>query len=84
MNKVEMKQLGVAELTIEVESLRRQLFELKMKKVTGHVKDYSQFKKLRVGIAQALTFIGQQSKNSSVGSVVGREDSTDKSDVKSS
>jgi ribosomal protein L29 len=39
----------------EVESLRKELFNLKLSKSSGQVKDFSQFKKLRRKIAQCLT-----------------------------
>ncbi len=39
----------------ELTSLRRELFNLKLSKTSGQIKDFSQFKKLRRKIAQYLT-----------------------------
>jgi len=60
MTKEELKQLSYKDLAIEAESLRKQLFSLRMQLSTGQVKDYSQFKKLRGSIARTLTFMGQK------------------------
>ncbi len=44
----------------EVLELKKELFNLKLNASTMHVKDYSQFKKLRQRIARALTSFREQ------------------------
>lgn len=58
--KVEIKELNVAQLREKIESLRRELFNLKLNASTAHVKDYSQFEKLRRNIARAETYLRQR------------------------
>ncbi|MDR3550173.1 MAG: 50S ribosomal protein L29 [Candidatus Babeliales bacterium] len=60
--KEEFKQFGVQELQEKLDNLRRDLFGLKLNSSTSHVKDYSQFKKLRKNIAQASTYLEQAEK----------------------
>lgn len=60
MEKAELKQLDAATLKTEVEMLRKELFNLKLTKISGHVKDVSRLKKLRRKVAQALTFLQQR------------------------
>jgi large subunit ribosomal protein L29 len=60
MDKKELKNLDVEALNHEVTSLRKELFNLKLNKITGQVKDLSQFRKLRVQIARALTYLSQK------------------------
>jgi ribosomal protein L29 len=60
MEKQELKKLDYVALKDEVNSLRKELFNLKLNRLSGQVKDFSQFKKLRVQIAQALTFLRQK------------------------
>ena len=60
MEKANLKKLDVAALKNEVTQLKKELFNLKLNMITGQVKDMSQFKKLRVKIAQALTYLKQQ------------------------
>jgi ribosomal protein L29 len=55
--KKELERLGVKELEGQLDGLRRELFSLKLNAVTAHVKDYSQFKKLRKNIARAKTYL---------------------------
>jgi ribosomal protein L29 len=69
MIKDELKKMDTVGLEKEIESLRRELFNLKLGKLVGGVKDTSQFKKLRVNIAQALTFIQQNKINNNVTNV---------------
>ena len=60
MGKYELKDLGVKEVKKEVFNLKKELFNLKLQRCSGQVKDTSQFKKLRIKIAQALTFLRQK------------------------
>lgn len=55
--KNELQQLSIDDLVAKVDVLRRELFTLKLNAATAHVKDYSQFKKLRKDIARALTIV---------------------------
>ena len=57
--KQELKNMSENELQDRVESLRKDYFTLKLNTATAHIKDYSQFKKLRRDIAQALTFLNK-------------------------
>jgi ribosomal protein L29 len=54
--KDEFKQLGVQELNEKLDALRREYFGLKLNAATSHVKDYSQFNKLRKNIARLETY----------------------------
>lgn len=60
MDKAELKQLDAVTLKTEVEMLRKELFNLKLTKLSGQVKDVSQLRKLRKKVAQALTFLQQK------------------------
>ena len=60
--KKELEKLEVKELQVRLDVLRRELFSLKLNALTAHVKDYSQFKKLRKDIARAKTYL-QSKKN---------------------
>jgi len=60
MDKKELKNLDTEALKQEVVSLKKELFNLKLNKITGQLKDLSQFKKLRVQIARALTYLNQK------------------------
>ena len=58
--KKELSTLNAADLTQKVEEFRKELFSLRLNASTAHVKDYSQFKKLRGAIACALTYLHQK------------------------
>ncbi len=60
MDKKELKNLDAEVLKQEIASLRKEFFNLKLNKITGQVKDLSQFRKLRAQIARALTFLKQK------------------------
>lgn len=65
MNKVrqineELKGMSKQQLLEKLESWERELFLLRLNAVTSHVKDYSQFKKLRTNIARAKTYLQDQ------------------------
>ena len=51
-----MKNLDAQSLRKEAASLKKELFNLKLGVLSGQMKDFSQFKKLRHTIAQALTY----------------------------
>ena len=54
-NMNELHKLDVSVLEEKAKSLKQELFNLKLSKLTGQVKDTSHFKKLRVAVAQVLT-----------------------------
>ena len=60
MDKKELKNLDAEALKQEIASLKKELFNLKLTKITGQLKDLSQFKKLRVQIARSLTYLNQK------------------------
>jgi ribosomal protein L29 len=53
--KKQLDQLETHDLHATLDQLRRNLFGLRLNSLTAHVKDYSQFKKLRKNIARILT-----------------------------
>ena len=58
----DLKDLSVEELEIKAETLRKELFSLRLNSSTTHLKDYSQFKKLRSGVARVLTYLEQKAR----------------------
>jgi ribosomal protein L29 len=56
-----LHQMTQEQLIEHVYDLRKQLFALRLSTSTEHVKDYSQFKKLRQGVARAETLVRQLS-----------------------
>jgi len=62
MKKEEIKKLDKVSLYKELARLRKELFNLKLNVSGGEVKDYSQFKKLRIDIARTLTFFRKREK----------------------
>ena len=59
-DKAMLKTLNAEQLGEKVLEYRTNLFKLKLASTTGHVRDFSQFKKLRAGLARALTYLGQK------------------------
>ncbi len=59
--KQNLQQMGVSDLKEQLENSRRELFNVRLNASAAHVKDYSQFKKLRRSIARILTLIQQKS-----------------------
>ena len=53
----DLKNLDVSMLELEAKSLRQELFNLKLSKLTGQVKDTSQYKKLRIAVARVNTVL---------------------------
>lgn len=60
--KNELSQLSLNDLKEKIDALRRELFSLRINAATAHVKDYSQYKKIRKDIARALTDLGHRDK----------------------
>jgi ribosomal protein L29 len=56
----EFKNIKSQDLKLKIEQLRQELFTLRLNASTAHIKDYSQFQKLRKNIARALTFYYQK------------------------
>ncbi len=56
----EFRDMKIEELQQQVEDLRRALFSLRLNATTSHVKDCSQFKKLRHAIARGLTVLREK------------------------
>ena len=63
MKKADIKKMDVKTLEQEVFSLKKELFNLKLSAVSTHIKDNSQFNKLKVRIAQVLTYLKQKRDN---------------------
>lgn len=60
IEKKEFKNLDVTALRQEVISLKKELFNLRLNQLTGQVKDFSQFSKLKKQVARAQTFLKQK------------------------
>ena len=58
--KKELKNLNTDDLMVKEMTFRQELFSYNLNMATGHIKDYSQFKKLRKNIARAQTYRRQQ------------------------
>ena len=55
-----MHKADALELQKKLNDFRRELLGLTLNTSTTHVKDYSQFKKLRANIARILTYMRQK------------------------
>ena len=55
--KKQLEQLDSKDLHATLDQLRRNLFGLRLNALTAHIKDYSQFKKLRKDIARIKTYL---------------------------
>ncbi len=64
-----LRDMKVEELEQHIDELRQALFSLRLNLVTSHVKDVSQFKKLRRTIARGLTVLCEKQSLSSNESV---------------
>ena len=58
--KEEINGLTSEQLLQKSHELRKELFSLGLNAKTSHVKDYSQFKKLRKNIARVSTLLAQK------------------------
>jgi len=63
----QLKGLSKKELAEKVDSYKRELFGLRLNSRTAHVKDYSQFKRLKRNVARALTYLNQEKSKSQRG-----------------
>lgn len=55
--KEELRRLSVNDLQTKLDQFRKELFSLRLNTSTAHIKDYSQFKKLRSNIALVQTLL---------------------------
>jgi len=62
MNKLknDLKNLSLQDFAIKIDELRKELFSLRLQDLNTGVKDKSQFKKIRRGIARALTYMREK------------------------
>lgn len=60
MEKVDLKSMDAATLNNEITQLKKELFNLRMGMMTAQVKDTSHIRKVKVRIAQAMTFLNQK------------------------
>lgn len=58
--KTELKKLSVVELTAYANEIRKEIFTLKMKKMSEPVKDINLVRKLRKSLACTLTLLQQE------------------------
>jgi len=56
----ELKNMSKQQLMEKLELWEKELFLLRLNSVTSHVKDYSQFNKLRTNIARVKTYLHYQ------------------------
>ena len=60
MENADLKKMDSGALHKEITSMKKELFNLRLSVASTHVKDNSQFKKLRKKIAQASTYLNQK------------------------
>ncbi len=60
MDNKQIRDMSIDELGAAVDATRRALFSLRVNKHAQHVKDYSQFAKMRRAIAQGMTHISNK------------------------
>lgn len=58
--KKELAGLSAESLQEKADTWRQELLRLRISAKTSHVKDYSEFKKLKKNIARAMTYMSQQ------------------------
>jgi ribosomal protein L29 len=57
----EMKNMSIEQLRVAVDEVRRELFQLRLKSTTGHVKSFaSDQRRLKSSIARGLTYLHQK------------------------
>lgn len=61
--KVAIKQMSVDELNAKLDEFNRMLFGIKLNRYTSHIKDYSQFAKMRRNVARLKTEICLKQQN---------------------
>ncbi|MBY0354051.1 50S ribosomal protein L29 [Candidatus Babeliales bacterium] len=63
MKKAEIKNLDGISLRKEIDGWKKELLNLKLNKMSGQIKDFTQFKKLRANVARALSHLNQVEKD---------------------
>lgn len=58
--KKELKELNIADLRAKIVAMQQELFSYRLNSATTHIKDYSQYKKVRGNIARGLTYLKQK------------------------
>jgi len=53
----QLKGMSVQELEKKLDECKKELFSLRLNSMTTHVKDYSQFSKLKKQVARVLTYL---------------------------
>ena len=59
-----LNRMDVQQMREKLDSLRHELFSLRLSVSTSHVKNHAQFKQLRKNIARVLTRMQQNNQNS--------------------
>jgi len=54
------RKMSVKELEKKADEVKKDLFGLRLNSVTAHIKDYSQFRKLKRKVARILTYLQQK------------------------
>ena len=62
-NTAEARKLSDSEITEKIESLRKELFDLRFKRATRQLSETHRFKKARVELARLLTIQGERSRS---------------------
>jgi len=58
--KEQLRSMSVKELESKLGALKKELFSLRLNSMTAHIKDYSQFKKIKKSVARILTYLNQK------------------------
>lgn len=58
----ELRKLDISALRNEIVLLKKELFNMRLKRGSGQVKDLSQISKLRSSVARAFTVLTEKSK----------------------
>ena len=58
--KEQLKGMSLKELEKKFNEYKKELFSLRLNSMTAHIKDYSQFKKLKRKVARVLTYLDQK------------------------
>ena len=58
--KERLNQMSIKDLESKFYELKKELFSLRLNSMTAHIKDYSQFKKVKKDVARVLTYLNQK------------------------
>lgn len=56
----QLKNMSAADLENKFNELKKELFSLRLNSMTTHIKDYSQFSKLKKSVARVLTLLNEK------------------------